>query len=303
MGRQLGAEMKKTGDYSLPFQNIGALLTSADITFGNLEGTFCEKPPWPRSGMTFRIEPDAVKSLVAGGFDVVSVANNHFGDGGDACMAFSLGHLRTHGIGAPGAGNTYEEAHAPALLERNGVKFAFLAYTYAERNDRLPPVISSKPKLPRPVIAGRNPENVRRDVQAALQRADVVIVSLHDGAEYLQRVAKETEEFARAAIEAGATAVFGHHPHVPGRVEQYREGWIFYSLGNFAFQQNTPPAVRHALIARLTFHGKSLAQVEAIPAFIETYARPRPATPEEAEKILKSIGMPSSVLWKTLEHR
>lgn len=324
LGRQLGTDMKKSGDYNMPFRDMGRLLTEADITFGNLEGTFCEKPPWPVDGVVFRLDPTAVKSLVAGGFDVVSVANNHFGDGGSACIAFSLEHLRAHGIGAPGAGTTYEEAHTAAILERQGVKFAFLAYTYAQRNDRKnvgaslsSPAASSpsadssrkevqlklaptKERIGRPVIAGRAPENVRRDVQAALQKADVVIVSLHDGAEYLQRIAKETEEFARAAIDAGATAVFGHHPHVPQRVEQYKAGWIFYSLGNFVFQQNTPPNVRHALIARLTFRGKLLAQVEAIPAYIETYARPRPVTSEEAEKILKAIGIASPVLWKAV---
>jgi poly-gamma-glutamate synthesis protein (capsule biosynthesis protein) len=148
------------------------------------------------------------------------------------------------------------------------------------------------------VIAGRNPENVRRDVQAALQLADVVIVSLHDGIEYTQRVAQGTQEFSRAAIDAGAIAVLGHHPHVPQRVEPYKHGWIFYSLGNFVFQQNTPPAVKHALMARLTFAGTSLAQVEILPAIIETFAKPRLATPEEAARMLKSIGIESAVLWR-----
>lgn len=316
LGRKLAVEMQTTGDYALPFQNIAPLLTQADVAFGNLEGVFCEKRPWPTDGMVFRIRPEAVKSLIAGGIDVVSIANNHFGDGGDACMTFSFAHLRANGIAAAGAGANYDEAHAPAIIERKGVKFAFLAYTYADRNDKKDVVTGFSPApsptpsaslkaaatkakpAQRPVIAGRNPENVRRDVEAALQQADVVIVSLHDGAEYLQRVAKETEQFAHAAIDAGATAVLGHHPHVPQRVEHYKDGWIFYSLGNFVFQQNTPPAVKHALIARLTFNGKSLVQVEALPAYIETFARPRLATPEEAAKILGGIGIKTSILWK-----
>ena len=323
LGRRLGVEMKESGDYSLPFHNISFLLTPADIAFGNFEGVFCEKPPWPTTGMVFRLHPDSVKSLVAGGFDVVSVANNHFGDGGNACVTYSLAHLAAHGIAAAGAGNTYEEAHAPAILERLGVKFAFLAYTYEGRNDSPPapkkndPAAESSPAnaeqtaaastavpgrksfaTPRPTIAARNPQNVRRDVAAARQVADVVIVSVHDGAEYLQRVAKETQEFSRAAIDAGATAVLGHHPHVPQRIEQYNGGWIFYSLGNFVFQQNTPPAVKHSLIARLTFTGKTLTKVEALPAYIETFARPRPATPEESARILKSIGVESPLLWQ-----
>jgi poly-gamma-glutamate synthesis protein (capsule biosynthesis protein) len=147
------------------------------------------------------------------------------------------------------------------------------------------------------VIAGRNLEQMKRDVASVRAVADIVMVSLHDGAEYTRRVARETEEFARAAIDAGATAVLGHHPHVPQRVEQYKDGWIFYSLGNFAFQQKTPPEVRHTLIARLTFTGKSLAQVEAVPGYIETFARPRLANGEEAAAILKGIGLSGPLLW------
>lgn len=289
LGRQLGEEMARAGDYSIAFRNIRDTLTAADITFGNLEGPFCGKPPYSSSGMIFRFRPRAVESLVLAGFDVVSVANNHFGDGGDACMEFSLDHLHDAGIATAGAGRTFDGAHSAALVERNGIRFAFLGYTFAARNDH--------PKGKGLVIAGRDPQQVRRDVIAARGRADVIIVSLHDGAEYSQRIAKETEEFAHAAIEAGAVAVFGHHPHVPQRVEHYRDGWIFYSLGNFVFQQNTPPSARTALMARLTFSGTGLFRVEAVPAVIESFAQPRRATPDEAARVLASIGLFNPVLW------
>ncbi len=289
LGRQLGEEMAKTENYALAFRDIRETLAAADITFGNLEGPFCDKGPYPANGMTFRFRPAAVASLVRAGFDVVSVANNHFGDGGDACMEFSLDLLRQSRIAAVGAGPSFEEAHTAAILGRKGIRFAFLAYTYAARND--------EPQSERVVVAGRNAEQVRHDVAAARERADVVIVSLHDGAEYTERVAKQTEDFARAAIDAGATAVFGHHPHVPQRVEAYQDGWIFYSLGNFVFQQNSPPATRTALMARLTFAGRDLIRVEAVPAVIEWFAQPRPATEEETAAILRSVGLEAATLW------
>jgi len=289
LGRQLGEEMERTRDYSIAFRNIRETLAAADITFGNLEGPFCDKGPYPANGMIFRFRPAAVESLTRAGFDAVSVANNHFRDAGEACMEFSLDHLRQSRIAAVGAGRGFDEAHTAAILGRKGVRFAFLGYTYAARNDQ--------PESKGMVVAGRNAEQVRRDVAAARERADVVIVSLHDGAEYTQRVARETEEFARAAIEAGATAVFGHHPHVPQRVEPYRDGWIFYSLGNFVFQQNSPPATRTAVMARLTFSGRELVRVEAVPAVIEWFAQPRMATEPEAAAILRSIGLKDATLW------
>ena len=289
LGRQLGEEMAKTENYALAFQNIRETLTAADITIGNLEGPFCAEPPYPAAGMIFRFRPRAVESLQLAGFDVVSLANNHSGDGGDACLKFSLGHLRGAGIEPAGAGAGFEEAHTAAIVARHGIRFAFLSYTYAARNDT--------PGAKQPVVAGRDSAQLQRDVAAARQRAGVVIVSLHDGAEYQQRVATETQQFARAAIDAGAQVVLGHHPHVPQRVEQYNGGWIFYSLGNFVFQQNTPAATRTAILARLTFTGAALERVEALPIVIEWFAQPRLASEEEGAPILNSIGLTSPVLW------
>lgn len=285
LGRSLGTRMGKESDYTLPFQNVAPMLASADIAFGNLEGPFCGEAPYPGEGMTFRVHPRAIESLQFAGFDVMSVANNHFGDGGDACIAFSLAHLKRANIAAVGTGATFEDAHSAAILVRHGVRFAFLAYTYAARNDA--------PESKLPVIAGRDPEQVRRDVAAALTRADVVIVSLHDGAEYTRQVARETLDFSHAAIDAGASLVLGHHPHVPQRIEQYKGGWIYYSLGNFAFQQYTPKETQHALIARITFRGAAIEQVEALPAVIEFHSRPRPAASDEVPHILNPIGLSS----------
>ncbi len=289
LGRSLGVLMEEAKDYSLPFAKMQKELSSPDITFGNLEGPFCGEPPYPSSGMVFRVRPAAVDGLVGAGFAVLSVANNHFENGGDACIRFSLEHLKKAGIASAGAGLTFEDAHTPAILTRRRMRFAFLAYTYADRND--------EPGATHPVIAGRNPEYVRRDVAAALQHADVVIVSLHDGAEYTERVAQETIEFAHAAIEAGARVVLGHHPHVPQRIERYRDGWIFYSLGNFVFEQYSPPTTRTALMARLTFFGAWLVRAEAVPVVIEWHSRPRLADAEESAKILRRIGLEDSILW------
>ena len=288
LARALGEQMASSGDYSLAFSGIAPELKSASIAFANLEGPFCEKPPYTKEGMLFRVRPRGLESLQLAGLDVVSVANNHFGDGGNACMEFSLARLREAKIAPVGAGLSFEEAHAGAELFREGVRFAFLGYSYAPRNDALGGTNT---------VSGRDPAQVRVDVAAARGRADVVIVSLHDGAEYTRNVARETQQFARAAIDAGATAVFGHHPHVPQRVESYAGGWIFYSLGNFVFWQNEPAATRTALLARLTFSGAKLEKVEALPVVIESPGIPRLANESESATILKPIGLVSPRIW------
>jgi gamma-polyglutamate biosynthesis protein CapA len=293
LGRSLGVLMEESGNYSMPFENIEREISSADIAFANLEGPFCGEPPYPGAGMVFRVRPAAVAGLVHAGFDVLSVANNHFDNGGDACIRFSLKHVHHAGIATAGAGETYAAAHAPAILVRHGVRFAFLGYTYADLNDT--------PEATHPVIAGRNPQRVREDVAAALREADAVIVSLHDGTEYSARVARETEEFCHAAIDAGAAVVLGHHPHVPQRIEQYHDGWIFYSLGNFVFQQYTPPEVQTALMARITFQGARVERVEATPLVIEWHSTPRLATKEEGAPILSRIGLTKPLLWPPVD--
>lgn len=293
LGRSLGVLMEESGNYSLPFQNIEREISAADIAFANLEGPFCGEPPYPDSGMTFRVRPPAIAGLKHAGFAVLSVANNHFDNGGDACIRFSLEHLRRAGIATAGAGENFEAAHRPAILVRHGVRFAFLGYTYAELNDT--------PEATHPVIAGRHPERVREDVAAALRQADAVIVSLHDGTEYTARVAPETVEFCHAAIDAGAAVVLGHHPHVPQRIEQYHGGWIFYSLGNFVFQQYTPPEVQTALMARITFTGARVDRVEATPLVIEWHSKPRLATLAEGAPILERIGLTRPLQWPPVD--
>lgn len=288
LGRLLGVRMEKENDYSLPFRAVAAELTAADIAFGNLEGAFCPKAPYPPKGIVFRIRPRAVEGLAAAGFDVMSTANNHAGDCGDTGIEFTPTHLQEAGILSAGTGTSFAAAHAPAILERQGVRFAFLAYAYTPRRDTA--------DARGPVVSGRDPEQVARDVAAARALADVVIVSVHDGTEYTERVAPETEQFARAAIDAGATVVFGHHPHVIQRVESYGNGWIFYSLGNFVFDQ-TRPGTRTGLLARLTFSSARLEQVEAIPIVIDPLSEPRLAKSEEAAPVLAVIGWPNTLLW------
>ena len=293
LGRSLGVLMQESGNYSMPFEHIQREISAADIAFANLEGPFCGEPPYPGEGMIFRVRPAAMAGIQHAGFAVLSVANNHFANGGDACMRFSLERLHAAGIATAGAGETYQEAHRPAILVRHGVRFAFLGYTYADRNDT--------PEAVHAVIAGRNPERVREDVRAALAHADAVIVSLHDGTEYAARVAPETVEFCHAAIDAGAALVLGHHPHVPQRTEHYHDGWIFYSLGNFVFQQYTPPEVQTALMARITFLGARVERVEAAPLVIEWHSTPRLATRAEGAPILQRIGLTQPLEWPPVD--
>ncbi len=120
--------LRNITDPSLPFAKVQKVLDEASLRFGNCEGCYADpsveipyKPGW------FHADRSAIKGLVVAGFDVVGCANNvHYG--ADAILE-SLGHLDQHGIAHTGAGKDRESARAPAVLERNGTRFGFLAYT------------------------------------------------------------------------------------------------------------------------------------------------------------------------------
>jgi poly-gamma-glutamate synthesis protein (capsule biosynthesis protein) len=81
---------------------------------------------------------------------------------------------------------------------------------------------------------------------------------MHNGIEYMPKPSKSQIEFAHAAIDCGATLVVGHHPHVIQPEEHYKAGLIFYSLGNFVFDQYQREATQHGEVVQISFLGKSI---------------------------------------------
>jgi poly-gamma-glutamate capsule biosynthesis protein CapA/YwtB (metallophosphatase superfamily) len=209
--------------------------------------------------MVFKAEPEMIAALQLAGIDVVSTANNHARDCGRHGVSFTVDWLAQHGIAAVGSADSAEAAHAGAILERNRVRFGFLAYTFDESNGNY------KDADDRVALMDR--ARMRRDVAAMLQRADLVIVSMHAGIEYASHPNRQQIEFAHAAIEAGASLVVGHHPHVVQGWERYRGGAIFYSLGNLVFDQFQRAETQRGVLAEAIFEGATL--LRATPVSIE----------------------------------
>lgn len=229
MSRSVGRAARAAGDAAFPFRSIASFLNEADLTFVNLEAPFSDKGRPTESGMVFRAGPEMIAGLQLAGIDVVSTANNHARDCGDYGVGFTLDWLAEHGIAAAGSGATGTAAHEGVVIVRNGTRFGFLGYTYDQSNGNHKDIDAR--------IAGLDIATMKQDVWRMRSRAATVIVSMHAGVEYSPRPNAQQQAFARAAIDAGATIVVGHHPHVTQPVEQYGGGIIFYSLGNFVFDQ------------------------------------------------------------------
>ena len=108
-------------------------------------------------------------------------------------------------------------------------------------------------------------DRMTADVKGMLGRADVVTVSMHAGWEYNRRPNPWQQKFARAAIDAGASIVVGHHPHVTQPVESYANGIVFYSLGNLVFDQVQRKETQRGAIADVRFMGNRIAGYGMIP--------------------------------------
>jgi hypothetical protein len=210
---------------------VAPLLSSADVAFANLEGPLADsgrsaKCAASRPGRcyAFRVPTRLGRLLADAGVDVVSLANNHAGDLGDAGRASTRAALDALGIryaGAPGE---------VAALSVRGTRIALVAFSTSSGTNDL-----------------RDLDEAARIVAAAKREADLVVVSMHGGAEGADRQhvppGRETflgedrgdlRAFARAVVDAGADLVVGHGPHVVRGMEVVKGRLVAYSLGNFA---------------------------------------------------------------------
>ena len=296
LARSIGRQMAERGP-AFPFERVQPVLATADVRTGNLELPLTERGAPAAKDYVFRAPPSVVAGLRYAGFDVLSLANNHTLDYGPEGLLDTLATLERAGIASTGAGRTPEEAHAPAIITVKGLRLAFLSYVTVLNDHRSGWVAESMVAAPgRPGVAWGTPEAIRRDVEAAKRRADLVIVSVHSGWEYQPAPAPTQVGLAHAAVDAGAALVLGAHPHVLQGLEFYRGVPIIYSLGNFVFdldeddyRQPGLPSIL-SVIFRVTLTARGAQSVRFIPAVIDAReGRPVPVTGAEARPVLQRL--------------
>lgn len=281
-----------------PFARVYSILTSADIAFGNLEGPLTDKCDEVKKRFHFRANSRYLSALVNGGFDVLSLANNHSTDCGQVGLLETMNSLKAAGIRWCGTVATREDAVSVTVLEINGIKIGFVGFS-----EFLPDYSSSKSD--QAGVAFASEESIRLSVRAARRQADVVIVSFHWGAEYTSRPREREIKLAQTAVEAGADLVLGHGPHVlqgmqtvmTAKGDESRRSLVAYSLGNFVFDSPRvwDRRLNQTIALRCTFNRAGLVAYEAVPFAIDAY-RPRPAEESEAKTILTRLNKLSAEL-------
>ncbi|MBQ3049982.1 MAG: CapA family protein [Oscillospiraceae bacterium] len=223
------------------YDNVAELIKTADIAVVNQETPMSKSNP-PSNYPMFNCPTDMAEQLVQLGFDVATIANNHMLDQGAAGLAETVELLRSvEGLSVAGAYLDSSEWENIAVVEANGIKFAFLSYTQSTNGIPLP---KGKEGM---IIFTSNEAAIKQQIELAKQQADVVVVSAHWGVEYTHTPGKEQKELAAKLAEFGADIVIGHHPHVIQPYEWIDGTLVIYSLGNFVSAQNKPETMIGAM--------------------------------------------------------
>lgn len=288
LGRYVELKMRQRKDYTYPFQNVAEFLQTADITFGNLDAPLVHGKNTPQDSFFLRADPEAVEGLKFAGFDVMSIANNQTMNYGPFGLVLTLSTLLNSEITPIGAGSDIDMAHTPAIVEVKGKKIAFYGYV----DPSIPPgQLLNAARSGKAGVALMDIEAVKNDVKNALKETDIVIVSMHAGSQFAKQPTSFQRDFAHAAIDAGASVVIGHHPHVIQPIEWYKDGVIFYSLGNFVSDQFFNNTVRTGLLADIIFGDEAKPKrAELFPIRLDSI-QPKILEGKEREEMLKKLGL------------
>lgn len=234
LDRSVGRMIKQRGCRWI-IQEVAEDLAAADLTFGNLESPLSTVGSHDPPNCVFRANPEYVKVLTLTGFDLVSLANNHCTDPGWEGYLQTLKHLDQAEIKYVGGARARAQASWPRMTKVNGLTVGWLAYTDLD----FP--VGCPSRVPRDL------SRHREQIAAVKNKCDLLIVSYHWGQEYWEHPSERQKQVGRAAVEAGADLVLGHHPHVLEGIEIYRGRPILYSMGNFIFDQRQGPRMESAI--------------------------------------------------------
>ncbi|MGN7175662.1 CapA family protein [Cytobacillus sp. SAFR-174] len=277
MGRHVGEVTKRHGaDYL--FRHVKPYFDASDYVSGNFEHPILKndasKYEQTDKSIHLYTDMDAIHAVKNAGFTVMNLANNHLMDYGEEGLRDTLDVFDRYNMDYVGGGENRKEAKEHINYQDvNGVRVATLGFTDAFVEG----TIATKD---RNGLLSANPDVLFDMIEKAKNEdhgnADLVVVNVHWGQEYDTEATPRQKALAKAMVDAGADIIIGHHPHVLQSFDVYKDGIIFYSLGNFVFDQGWTRTKDSAMVQyNLTEDGK--ATIDVIPLQIEE-AAPRLAT-------------------------
>jgi poly-gamma-glutamate capsule biosynthesis protein CapA/YwtB (metallophosphatase superfamily) len=295
--RCVQAKLDSIGNPNYPYEEVKGIISKADLAVGTFNATMSDRVEHTGCLTTWQLvgSPDNADAAAWAGFDLMSVATNHMKDCGimkswcDYAFFDTLENLNRVGIETVGGGKDLTEALQPVVYTLNGVRFGFVALGDSKMDRG---IFAGDDH---PGIAELNIENIQRAVRQVRQEADVVIALPHWGSEDIALPNWLQKQEALALVGAGADLVVGNHTHVIQSIQEIDGVPVFYSLGNFVFDQGLRDH-RQAIIVLVKFRGAHLVGYELIPTHTDADGRIHVADTEETAEILQRIEEISQVL-------
>jgi len=264
---------EKNKDYSYFMKNVKPFFETDDLTIVNLENPLTNATKKVIKEFVFKGKPEYTKILKEGSIEAVNIANNHTRDYLEQGMKDTINNLKKANISYFGEG--YK-----SITEVKGIKIGKLGYKGWNNSKAVK-------------------EGIKKDLEKMKKDTDIIIVTFHWGEErsnYPNNIQKDLGKFA---IDNGADLVVGHHPHVMQGIEQYKNKYIVYSLGNFCFGGNRNPSDKDTFIFQQNFILDDKKQIvsskaSVIPCLISsvTYRNdycPTPQTDQVADRIINRL--------------
>ncbi len=245
LGRHITSTARSKKDFSWSFTEISPWLLENNFNLANLESPIIKDCPTGVTGtFTFCGDDRFIPQLFSNNF-VLNLNNNHI-------LNYGADGLRQTQSLLPDI-SFFDK---PLIKENNGITFGFLGYDFI-----------TYPKT--------NTQDILNAIANLRPQVDFVVVSIHWGNEYLPRPEPWRIDLAHKMIDAGADVIHGHHPHVWQGVEAYQKGIIFYSFGNFIFDQSWSYETSHSKIAKVKFKKGEPLQYDLFPIEIRSNSQPR----------------------------
>jgi poly-gamma-glutamate synthesis protein (capsule biosynthesis protein) len=267
-----------------PFENISDEFNRSEIVFGNLEEPLIYEKNVANIEQNGKKEvylydtektADGLKNV---GFNIVSLANNHILDYGQYGLTQTVKILESRGLNYCGLWTDKQEGpNRPCMMKAGGAKVGFLCYSqvsdkqFAAANGRTGTI----PGIRQIIVS---------DIKSCRKDADIIIVYLHWGREYMPVDGKQ-KYMAHRLIDAGADMVIGSHTHIFLDIEKYRGKYIFYGLGNFIFDLERE-ATKYSGYLKASIVNKHIGRVTLTPVYLKEY---RPVVVQDADEKLKFI--------------
>lgn len=262
-------------------KEIVDFLCEHDAVLGNVECSLSDKgrKDYALRSVHMRGSPQAAAYLAGWGLTIANVANNHILEHGYDAAIDTVRNLRRVGIKTIGTGGDgfFRSGMQIEQIEFGGHVLAFMGMCL--RRERYA------------YDGGSKAQEIIKQVKTLRAQGKIVCISVHWGDEFMDRPSLEQKQMAHSLVEAGATVVIGHHPHVVQGVERYKGGLVAYSLGNFIFDSFLSDC-RWSMILSLNLAGAELLGWDFVPIEMDEHHRP-----------LLAVGNRRRELTKEIEHR